>query len=210
MSTSKLAVAVSVVLLLGVSPVVAPLEAQFGSNYISASQPYQTGTKFTPHTDWASHCIWYGQEPDGAVVYAFEAQSPCNGIATSWSYDLDGDRVVELNAWPQRLPYCGVQIRAWQWLQNGKFFEYVRGDCVYMRSTGQYQYVYNYFSNAAGVPCAEALSGLDARRRAAQATLQDAMAKSPNDLRTLKRLWHNFNQANLTYTACHNFLTPPT
>lgn len=194
MSTSKLAVVLAATTLVGGGPSLAT------QGYLSPTNLYDQRTTFTKHNDWGSVCIWYGEEPDGTVIYAWENQQQCGGTVGVYGYDFNRDAKVEVVIWPARDPNCGDQIRAWQWYVNGQTSEYVRGDCLYDQAAQRYRYVVNYFSAPSGVGCN--LPFMDKRRRDAYQTFINLQPTANTNRLNVKIAWHNYNQADLTYKAC--------
>lgn len=199
MSTCKLAVALAGITIFA-GLVTPPLAAQ--SDFITPSQLYQPGTTFVKHEDWGPVCIWYGQEPDGGVIYVWEAQLKCGSGGTVWGYDLNGDQQLDVAVWPTRDSNCGVQIRAWQWFVNGKWTEYVTGSCIYVPAAQMYQFVYTYFGTPSPTSCSSALSFLKSRRDQAYKTFTDLVPSYNTNRLNVKIAWHNYNHADLTLKVC--------
>ena len=200
MSTWKLAVALAVTGIVGAF-VTPSLAAQ--GDFVTPSQPHQSGTTFVKHEDWGPVCVWYGQEPDGARIYVWEGQATCTGAGTVWGYDLNGDYKLDAAAWPTRDANCGAQIRAWQWFVNGKPTEYVTGECIYVPAARMYQFVYTYFGTISqATSCSAVLGFLETRRDQAYKAFLDLVPTYNANRLNVKIAWHNYNQADLTFKAC--------
>ena len=198
MSTSTLAVAVAAFVAVAGPLTTPPIPAQ----YVAPGRYFEPGTTWEKHTDWGAGCVWSGREPDGAGVYGWETQSTCPGQIYAWGYDFDGDASVELYLWPRQIANCGVQIQAWQWVVNGQWTEYVTGSCVFSPTANQWQFMYTYFSAANGTTCNAGLSFFDLRNRAAYTAFLTAQRTPGTNRLSIKWLWHNYNQTNLTLHAC--------
>jgi hypothetical protein len=177
---------------------------------------------FVPGTSWQraqnpdGSCFFYGQQPQGSVIYAWE--DSCTGKINAWGYALDYTNRLDSIVWVNYTEACGVYSRAWQWYDEGNYAEYVGMRNVVASCTMDYYSGVNKLIEVRrpnnqpslwinpSLGCAPNLTAMSVRRDLAYDYLKQVLMLTNPNTRDVEKAWHAYNRAIQTFSTCQRQL----